>query len=311
MTRFNIHARTTVWAILWVLLCLNPGLRATQPGGSSFDGTDNAAFAGNLGFISLQADATNGVAVGANFVEGFAYSGNVGWIFFGDGSPSNGIHYSNTNGSDTGVNVVNYTSNPSGGEADLRGFAFGANIGWIQFEATGDPRLELKTGTLRGFAYGANVGWINLGEMGLTLTTRFIKPEPDSDGDGMGDGYEIQNFGSLRVSNGTGDFDGDGRCDGSEYIADTDPTDPVSRLEVIAFAPASPADGSFDLTFTSQPTRFYQIVGRTELNDPSGIDIGAVICAEGLTTLQNLPERKEKNFFYTVVAKLPLAPPSH
>jgi len=44
-----------------------------------------------------------------------------------------------------------------------RAFAYGANIGWINFR--GDDANGVRVGEffLSGFAYGANVGWINLG----------------------------------------------------------------------------------------------------------------------------------------------------
>ncbi len=35
--------------------------------------------------------------------------------------------------------------------------AYGANIGWIDFEGCGDPRINLTTGRLGGFAWGSNV----------------------------------------------------------------------------------------------------------------------------------------------------------
>lgn len=45
----------------------------------------------------------------------------------------------------------------------------------------------------------------------------------DSDGDGMDDAWEIANFGNITVSNGTGDFDGDGLSDLAEYQNNTNP----------------------------------------------------------------------------------------
>ncbi len=39
-------------------------------------------------------------------------------------------------------------------------YAWGANIGWINFESIGNPRVSLFTGTFSGYAYPANCGWI-------------------------------------------------------------------------------------------------------------------------------------------------------
>jgi len=50
----------------------------------------------------------------------------------GSGFPVNQIQYSNSSGTDFGVN---YTIDPtSPGLAKLRGLAYGANIGWINFD---------------------------------------------------------------------------------------------------------------------------------------------------------------------------------
>ena len=46
------------------------------------------------------------------------------------------------------------------GLCNLRGYAYGANIGWINFESTGAPAVSLLTGALSGYAYGSKVGWI-------------------------------------------------------------------------------------------------------------------------------------------------------
>ena len=51
---------------------------------------------------------------------------SVGWINLGDGTPRNGVQYSNTNGVDVGVNIE-----PDGA---LWGLAWGENIGWINLD---------------------------------------------------------------------------------------------------------------------------------------------------------------------------------
>jgi hypothetical protein len=58
----------------------------------------------------------------------------------------------------------------------------------------------------------------------------------DTDGDGLGDSWEQTFFGSL-AQYPTGDFDGDGVSNGTEFLDGTDPTDPASavfRLTVLA-----------------------------------------------------------------------------
>ena len=93
---------------------------------------------------------------------------------WGPACPANGIQYSNTSATDFGVNCT--AGAP--GEKNLRGFAYGANIGWVNFEATGNPRVILSTGQLRGFVYSANCGWINLNDATVFVQTAVATPTP-------------------------------------------------------------------------------------------------------------------------------------
>lgn len=118
----------------------------------------------NIGWINWAGDVTNG-ATFANVASGYIWSGNVGWIHLGDGTPANGIQYSNTSATDYGVNI-DRTSDAT--YQLLSGFAYGANIGWINFNVvnwTGianRPRIQRSTGRLLGYAWSANVGWLPL-----------------------------------------------------------------------------------------------------------------------------------------------------
>ncbi len=70
---------------------------------------------------------------------------------------------------------------------------------------------------------------------------------PDSDGDGLADAWEMQNFGTLG-RDGTGDFDGDGATDAQEYAAGTDPLDPLSPPPGGGASPSGDGDGGCGLT---------------------------------------------------------------
>ncbi len=45
----------------------------------------------------------------------------------------------------------------------LTGYAWGANVGWINFAPTGGGvTIDPGTGAFAGYAWGENVGWISL-----------------------------------------------------------------------------------------------------------------------------------------------------
>jgi len=120
---------------------------------STIDEVNKFAYGANIGWVNWRDGVTEGVFIGTEYCTGFVYSANSGWIHLGRG-PSNGNAYSNVLAADYGVNVSDGNK--------LRGLAYGANVGWIKFESTGNPRVNLNSGILEGFAYGANIGWISL-----------------------------------------------------------------------------------------------------------------------------------------------------
>ena len=71
---------------------------------------------------------------------------------------------------------------------DLNGFAWGENIGWVNFDTsvagTDRARFDAAAGRFRGYAWGENVGWINLDDpvhfVGVLL--EFIRGDGNFDG---------------------------------------------------------------------------------------------------------------------------------
>ena len=187
--------------------------------------TNAYSWGANVGFMNWRGDGANGVVVGRYILSGYIYGANIGWISVGDGTPDNGIQYSNASATDFGVNTIADPNVPS--ELYLRGYAYGANVGWINFEATGNPRVVLSNNRLRGYAWGANIGWINLDDLNVFVQANSIDPGADTDGDGLTDAWEYINFGNLDM-NGTGDPDGDGEDNVSEFQSNTNPNDPNS-----------------------------------------------------------------------------------
>ena len=102
----------------------------------------------------------NGVRDRATYLSGYIWGENTGWINVG-GSPTNNIHYANTDSSDYGRNI-------DGSTGAVGGFAWSENVGWINFSAGAQvippspAYFDDAAGRFRGYAWGENIGWINL-----------------------------------------------------------------------------------------------------------------------------------------------------
>ena len=284
-------------------LCLCLGLFAGSAAyaATTVDPAEPYAYAANAGWINAYADGTNGAVIGRSFCSGCLYGANLGRITLGDGAPDNGYAYGNADGADAGVN--------HDGAGRLRGLAWSANAGWIAFEDTGDPQVNLSTGRLSGYAWGANLGWINLGGVRTTV----LSAGADSDGDGIPDAWEYQKAGSLRVLSGAGhDADRDGVPDVGEYGADTDPLNDQSRRAFTALARLGTTNR---LTWTVKQTRFYDLWRAPGLDTnsawtPSALgvmapDAGASMTRDLDTSSPVGPSPAAQ--FYRVKAVLPLA----
>lgn len=85
---------------------------------------------------------------------------------------------------------------------------------------------------------------------------RFEMPA-DVDSDGLPDGWERQWFGALTVAGSTTDADQDGFTDRAEWLAGTDPKNPLSNLRLL-FSTDS-GNGSHTLRWEGTPHRYYQL----------------------------------------------------
>lgn len=296
-------------AFLGILLCVIASSWAT----SSINTTNHYAWGANIGWTEWRPSAADGVVIGEYVCSGYIYAANVGWINLGSGTPVNNIQYQNNSATDFGVN---YTIDPTQpGVGILRGFAYGANIGWINFEALGNPRISLFTGTLSGYAYSANCGWINFNDTVNNfgkVQTDYLAPGVDTDGDGIADAFEYQYFGNLTTANATSDADHDGISDKEEYLDGTSPIISTDRLRITAFA-TNPSGTSSPITWTSNTARLYVIDTKADLlainwsQDPT---FGLPFAPDsGTLTTRIASAASASKRFYRVRAIRPLLPP--
>lgn len=289
----TLTSRRIGWLILTCLVGFRPAF-----GASNVDAQNAWAWAANFGWINARPDSEFGAELRENICTGYLYSANAGWIHLGDGTPENGVRYQNDSSTDFGVNLDSM--------GNLRGLAYGANIGWITFHETGMPRVDLSTGQLSGSAYAANAGWIRLSGEGFGLRITRLSPGTDTDGDGLPDSWERTYAQSLSVLSRLTDTDGDGTSDLMEYLADTNPLEASDSLRITQFE--SSVSQSI-VSWAAKPTRSYSVQSRSDFGGTSSwIDVATVGLGGGpfiRVVLPNAPG--ESHRFFRVQAIRPLS----
>ncbi len=235
-----------------LLLALVSGF-ALQPlavlsAATTINSTNHHAYGANLGWLDWRGDTNNGAVIGEYVCPGCLYAANVGWVSLGGGAPANGIRYQNDSAADYGVN--------HDGLGNLRGYAWGANIGWVNFANKGAPKVDLVTGRFTGYAWSANCGWISLSNAVAFVQTDTLSPGLDSDGDGIADAWELTYTNTLGAFTAASDTDHDGQTDREESLAGTNPLDATDNLRITSFT----RNGTYNtLWWTSEPNRLYRV----------------------------------------------------
>jgi hypothetical protein len=270
-------------------------------GGTTIDNNNFGAYGANVAWLNWRADAINGAVIGAYVCSGNIYAANVGWINLGSGAPTNQIYYQNLSPVDFGVN--------QDGQGNLRGWAYGANIGWVAFESNGAPKVDLQTGTFSGYVYSANCGWISLTNAQAVVQTDTIAKGVDSDGHGLPNAWQMMYFGHLGVDP-NADPDGDGASNLEEYLAGTNPLDNTDFLRITSQSCVfGPGSTTVSLTWRSEPTRQYFIMGTSALSPSAWLDCGlGLISPDGTSTTRSFTESRATSRFYCVKAVRPLDP---
>ncbi len=123
----------------------------TEPGEISAD--NKYAWGENLGWINFSLSKRS-LRVGSNILSGWIRIEKVGLVHLGNGRPQNGFQYSNSDFRDYGVN--------NDGFGNLSGWAWGENVGWINFDQV---RID-RAGVFTGRAGSAKIGLITLHSRG-------------------------------------------------------------------------------------------------------------------------------------------------
>lgn len=261
---------------------------------TTIDAVNRYAYGANVGWMDWRGDFTNGAIIGEYVCSGYIYSANCGWINLGAGAPTNGIYYQNLSSNDFGVN--------QDGFGNLRGYAWGANIGWILFENTGAPKVNMATGDFSGYAYSANCGWISLTNASAVVQTDSIRQGALAP-DGLPIAWLLQNFGTTNVEANSDPTD-KGMTVGQDYVAGTNPNNSNSVFQITYVA--HDASQNTTLDWDSVPTRAYAVQSRTPLSSGTWVDLS--VMGLGADTLMFFDSSTNGTDFYRVRAFRPLGP---
>lgn len=135
------------WLLFTVALVgIAPGMAAAD----YISTTDNYAWTETAGWTNFR-PLYGGVTVNSNFLSGYVWQQNLGWLKLGaDGSGP----YQNTTVANWGVN--------RGSAGNLSGYAWSEGWGWVKFNPSGGGvSIDPTSGAFSGYAWAENFGWVS------------------------------------------------------------------------------------------------------------------------------------------------------
>jgi len=137
--------------------------------------------------------------------------------------------------------------------------------------------------------------------VGRSWSLRLTDLTGDSDGDGSPDWWEDEYFGGRTACVAWHDTDGDGLTDGGEEIAGTHPKNPTSVLRMIAIEHRAPNEAI--VRWRSENDRFYRVLRGT---DPvTGLDtpLAATVAADPPMNVYTDKTASGETYWYKVKAR--------
>jgi len=145
----------------------------------NIDSTYKYSWGENIGWMNWKPSyggTDYGVTVYNECLTGYIWAENVGWIKLGDTSCAGGDccqtgttkgYENDSNSADNdGDGVADDWGVNNDGAGNLSGYAWGENIGWINFKPNYDgsdhPVVINSSGEFTNYAWGENIGWINM-----------------------------------------------------------------------------------------------------------------------------------------------------
>jgi hypothetical protein len=246
-------------------------------GGTPVGVASGAHFRNNL-FVYTSSPYEGNRAAGALKTKNWYYrKDQPGTVYGGDGNPAG-------NGDPKIVNLGNGNYNLTAGSS-LRGAG-------VNLSATYPNAVDFN-----GQALPASGSW-DIGAM------QYL-PTADYDNDGMADGWEFDHGLNISSNDAAADNDGDGASNYAEYLADTDPTNALSRFHIKSISKNTTT--GFTISFTSSANRRYTLYYSTNLTSGSWMNIPTqtdIPGSGGVDTLTD-PSPTGTQRFYRVGVSLP------